>query len=65
MTKLLLGETRRPGDAQQARGGEVLRVPLRLPSRTCQPPRLQGPSSETAPEVKAHCGLFPCSLGEA
>lgn len=36
-------------------------MPLRLPSRTCQPPRLQGPSSETA-EVKAHCGLFPCSL---
>lgn len=49
MTKLLLGETRRPGDAQQARGGE---------SPACAPPpALQDLSTPKAPgTLLRNCG---------
>lgn len=49
MTKLLLGETRRPGDAQQARGGE---------SPACAPlPALQDLSTPKAPgTLLQNCG---------
>lgn len=64
MKKLLLREVRRPEDTKQHVEESVLRVPGRLPSRTCQPPPPKAPRTllRNSADVKAHCGLLPCSL---